>query len=562
MLSAAVLIEAIQRRMQLVDPHRRRAAGELPPGWQGWLASLHERVGAVTGAPPQSLVDIFLQRPLSTPPRRGALLNRWQAFTTLWRQQWQPPEREDRMLRWFVGAFAVLWQVFLVALLLSLLYVPIIGDSPPPLGEEVVQVEFIGTGTPAEVGGGPTPSETSDVETSDAERAAASEAAVVRSSVELPTPGAVASPATVSPILQAPLPDVVQREIPEPQLPSPSSVQQLVMVSEPVPNEPAVFMLPAFTPRLTEAPAATPDLVAPTRPVKALDVPEPVQPISRALPSRDLVARPIETRMPEVAVREVPAPVQRAPVRELPSPAIAQPQLRATTPQVRTVDIPAPRGPAAEASRSRASASTPAASSSASASPSAASSASRASTAAPAAATVSNGPKTAAAPGGWPTPSKGDDWGDSTRNRPGGQRGVPAGVYNSDGSVRLAATPGSAAPGLPPGTVEDRITNLDRAGTWLKRKPNDYEPTTFDKFWRPNETLLAEWVRKSVTTVRIPIPGTNKHIVCTTVMLALGGACDVTDADLNEQPATARPPPDIPFKPELQEDNGSIRPGG
>jgi len=347
MLSAAALIEAIQRRMQLVAPHRRRPPGEFPPGWQGWFASMHERVGAVTGATAQSLVDIFLQRPLTTPPRSDVLLNRWQAFTTLWRQQWQPPEREDRMLRWFVGAFAVLWQVFLVALLLSLLYVHTIGDSsPPPLGEEVVQVEFIGTGTPAEVGGGPAPSETSD-----AERAAASEAAVARSSVELPTPGAMASPATVSPTLQAPLPDVVQREIPEPQLPAPSSVQQPVMVSEPVPNEPAVFMLPAFTPRRTEAPAATPDLVAPTRPVKALDVPEPVQPISRALPSRDLVARPIETRMPEVAVREVPAPVQRAPVPELPSPAIAQPQLRATTPQVRTVDIPAPRGPAADAPR-------------------------------------------------------------------------------------------------------------------------------------------------------------------------------------------------------------------
>ena len=139
---------------------------------------------------------------------------------------------------------------------------------------------------------------------------------------------------------------------------------------------------------------------------------------------------------------------------------------------------------------------------------------------------------------------------------------MPAGVYNSDGSVRLGEPPGSAAQGLPPGTIEDRITNLDRAGTWLKRKPSDYEPTTFDKYWRPNETLLAEWVRKSITTVRIPIPGTNKHIVCTTVMLALGGGCDITDPNLNEQPAGARPPPDIPFKPELQEDNGSIRPGG
>jgi len=554
MLSAAELVDAIQRRMQLVEPHRRRTPGELPPGWQGWLASLQVRVGVVTGATAQSLVDIFLRRPLASPPRRGLLLTRWQAFTTLWRQQWHPPEREDRGLRWVAGTIAVLWHVFFVALLLSLLYVQFPGDTPPPLGEDVVQVEFIGAGTPADVGGGPAPPETSETE-----RAAAADASASPSSLEPPVP-AVASRADASPALQAPLPDVVQRDIPEPQLPAPASVQP-VMVSEPVPSEPTVFMLPASTPRLTDVPALTPDLDAPTTSVKALDVPEPVQPISRAVPSRDLVVRPIETRTPAVAVREVPAPLPRSPLPELPSRAIAQPQLRATAPQVRAVEIPAPRGPAAEAPRSVASTPTPATSTAAGTSPSAASSAPRASTSAPSAGPGS-GPKAAAAAGGWATPARADDWGDSTRNRPGGQRGVPAGVYNSDGSVRLADTPGSAAPALPPGTIEDRITNLDRAGTWLKRKPNDYEPTTFDKYWRPSETLLAEWVRKSITTVRIPIPGTNKHIVCKTVLLALGGGCGITDPNLNEQPATARPPPDIPFKPELQEDNGSIRPGG
>ena len=108
--------------------------------------------------------------------------------------------------------------------------------------------------------------------------------------------------------------------------------------------------------------------------------------------------------------------------------------------------------------------------------------------------------------------------------------------------------------------ITEEIRDLDRAGTWLRRPPVGYEPTKFDRYWRPNETLLAEWVRKSITTVRIPIPGTNKHIVCQTVLLALGGGCGITDPNLNEQPATARPPPDIPFKPELQEDNGAIVP--
>jgi len=80
----------------------------------------------------------------------------------------------------------------------------------------------------------------------------------------------------------------------------------------------------------------------------------------------------------------------------------------------------------------------------------------------------------------------------------------------------------------------------------------------------PSGTLLDEWVRKGIKQVAIPIPGTNKHIVCVVSLLQFGGGCGVSDPNLNDQPAVARPPPDIPFKPELQEDNGSLRkpPGG
>ena len=170
------------------------------------------------------------------------------------------------------------------------------------------------------------------------------------------------------------------------------------------------------------------------------------------------------------------------------------------------------------------------------------------------------GPKAQPAPGTWATPARADDWGASARTTPGAQRGVAPGVFNADGSVRLPEGPGSAAPGMPPGTVTQEIANLDRAGTWLKRKPTDFEPTSFDRYWVPNETLLAEWVRKSIKEVLIPIPGTNKRIRCAVALLALGGACAITDPNLNEQPATARPPPPVPFKPHLQDDNGSIKP--
>ena len=58
----------------------------------------------------------------------------------------------------------------------------------------------------------------------------------------------------------------------------------------------------------------------------------------------------------------------------------------------------------------------------------------------------------------------------------------------------------------------------------------------------------------------------NQHVswkvcfVAGAVMLALGGACDIVDPNLQEQPAIARPPPDVPFKRELQEDQDSLGP--
>jgi len=62
--------------------------------------------------------------------------------------------------------------------------------------------------------------------------------------------------------------------------------------------------------------------------------------------------------------------------------------------------------------------------------------------------------------------------------------------------------------------------------------------------------------------VSIPIPGTDKRLSCVVSMLQLGGGCGLVDPNVNAQPATARPPPDIPFKPHLQEDNGSVPAGG
>jgi len=89
MFSAADLILALQRRMLLRSPQRRRPAGEFPPGWQIWFEQMRERVGAITGATSDAIVAEFLQRPLTVPPRRvylNPLLSRFiNADSSSWR---------------------------------------------------------------------------------------------------------------------------------------------------------------------------------------------------------------------------------------------------------------------------------------------------------------------------------------------------------------------------------------------------------------------------------------------------------------------------------------------
>ncbi|UNK51262.1 hypothetical protein MNR01_01370 [Lysobacter sp. S4-A87] len=600
MFSAAELIHALQRRLQLISPHLRRAPGEFPPGWQAWFASMHERIGAVRGATAEAFIAVFLARPLAVPPPKSSGdLTRWQSFATLWRQDWHgdvKPDRVDRRVHWFATAFTVLWHVFFAAMLLYLMYLRFLAASAiPPQGEEVVMIEYVGKGTPKEPGGGPgEPGQQvqQQAQPRPQQQAAATPAeptAEAAPTAQL-TPPDVAAPA---PAVDAPVPDVAQREVPEPQLPPPApTVEQPVAVSEPTPSEPTVFVLPPTRRRPPEPAVAAPELRTATPTVRTAEVAEPVQPIRPNITPRDVAAPSIEQRQREVAVREVPVPVPSptAPVRTLPTPALPTPEVRSTAPGIRTAEIPtpptpapastapaAPAAPAATAPSATAATAPPAtgpatpASSAASTAPAAAAGTPGSTQARPAAPAGSGtqpvagadaGPKPAPAPGTWSTPTRGDDWGESTRNRPGGQRGEQPGIYNSDGSVRIADAPGSAAPGQPPGAITEEIKDLDRAGTWLRRKPNDFEPTTFDKYWVPNESLLAEWVRRGVRKVAIPIPGTGKSIECVISMLALGGGCGISDPDLNDQPAGARPPPPVPFKPALQEDNGAVKPPG
>lgn len=555
-------IRALQLRMKLVAPHRRTPPGEFPPGWQQWFAAMPERTDAVTGADVDALVEVFVQREPARPPASAPELSRWQAFNTLWRQEWDPPTPDDRPVRWIAWTISVGWHLLLAGLLVWLMYLQLTSPSHPPRKgeEEVVQIEFVGEGTLPEVGGGPAAEPARETETRTLPESGQASAAPAPSQ---PAPSETAQmpderAAEVTPV-ETPPPAPMETAPSEVAEPAPPAVQQAVQVSEPVPEVSQEFVLPPPTPVLQRdvVPLAMPELTMPVPQVEVAEVPNLQRPSVAVIPSQSIRPPVLEQAVPKLVEREIAAPLPRLPTPSIAQPVIASVERQPTAPALRSRDIPSPPSDSSPSEQAKSSPATASASDVSTPAPAAAGADTK-----PGAIADTAGPKPVAAPGGWATPARGDDWGDSTRERPGAQRGQPPGLYDSDGSVRLAEPPGSASPGRPPGTPTDEIVNLDRAGTWLKRPPTDYEPTAFDRYWRPNESLLEEWVRKSVTTIRVPIPGTNKYVVCTTVMLVLGGACDITDSNLNNQPATARPSPDVPFKPELQEGNGSAPASG
>ncbi|MCE7031406.1 hypothetical protein LY625_01990 [Lysobacter sp. GX 14042] len=588
MPTADAYIQALQRRMRL-HAYRTRGAGDMPPGWDEWFRQPPPPPEAAAHV--EAIVAELAARPPRAPGPAVGDPGPWRAFAALWRQHWEPEDPEDRPLRVFAGGFSVLWHLLLFFALLWLLLTGISpGDAARQGEEDVVQVQFIGEGTPDEVGGGagdtaaPVPMPDPAPVTAPAAPAATAVPATAATpalaepapaaEAGLPAPAFEVRPATGQPELPASIAAPAEREVPMPQ-----PVEQRLQVTEPVSEDTtADFLLPPPSLDVHRA-LATPELQAPARNAAEREIPAPPRRLEPARVAAPELAGPmlqLPSRTP--GERELPMPVTTplppAPELRRPAPAAPQPSLDPAERVARERAIPMPERPAAPAGQAPADPAVhvAAASDTAAAPPAVAGrapdiagdappageagQASSAEANAPAAATTA-GPRPTPAPGGWPDPGRADDWGGADTARDGGQAGQPAGLFDSDGRVRLADTPGSSATGNAPGTITEEIENLDRAGTWLRRPPTDYEPTSFDRFWQPNETLLEEWVRRSVTTVRIPIPGTSKTIVCQTVMLALGGGCGIEDPNMVEQPASARPPPDIPFKPELQEGGGT-----
>lgn len=573
---AARLIEHLLSRQQARAPVLERTT-RLPHGWGIWLRNLPPLPRPLHA---REIVQALLPRP--QPVRRGVApqLSLLQALRQLSWQHWDPAPSDQRWMRWASAAISALLHLLFFVVLL---WVAVVSVAPEPAegGDgQRIEVAFIGAGTPRDDANPTTAAEP-------APAAAAAEPAAATPPASRPDPTVrdieAASPGTAAPAAAAPSP-------PPPPPPPPQTTGVAATTAPPSPVQAtdvaeasSTFIVPPISVPRTEVSVLprAPVLTVPERPVQVV---EPRAVAAPPLAPRDMAVRDPAVPLPTVRERTVAMPV--AAPQAMPMPGMTAPrglEQAASMPAVRerTVTMPPvpdvrmaelrPRTPAATATpeaplptvRER-SVPNPAAPAPA------AQTANTAAAAPPTQAPSASAPaaRLAPDPGNWATPQRGDDWGAASRSAPGATaaaagsaRGRSDGVFNADGSVRLPgdAQEGSAQGRGAPGGANDGWSRerLAQSGTWLKRPPYDYTPTSFDKYWVPSESLLAEWVRKGIKSIEIPIPGSSSSISCVLSLLQAGAGCGLTDPNMQEQPAVARPPPDIPFKPELQEGNGS-----
>ena len=548
----------------------------MSAGWQEWLDAAPSVDAHAKGPPATALVEALSQRPLRPLPRRPAALSRWQAACSLLRQQWEPDFRDERPLRISAGAVDILLHTILFGLMAWLMYLRFtMPPAPEDDSDNVVQVEFIGRGNVAEGGGA--------LANAGAESGPAAAARSTRADNPAPATGRPDAP-NVS--IQVPPPPQLSASSEAPQLvrelpPPVAAVEaaQPLQVSEVRQPAPQAFQLPPTKPRELQLPQLQLRDVQTAQQVEAIATltPQPVRTLKPREVQVELRAPQLQQQVQDIQVPE-PQRFMTLPARAVPTQATSNVQV----PQMRgqLTDIPMPPGGAPTPSTQSGNGVAQRAS--------AAAGAGGERGAAPAAGTTpagtgqgtqpavqggrgvasrgtGAGPGSKSAPGGWPGAAKSDDWGASSRNVAGTGAGTgngsgkgkgrdgdgsgKLGLFNSDGSARLSDE-----------WTEQSGIDVDRSGTWLKRPGLEYRGTRFDRYWIPEGNLLEEWVRRGIKQVSIPIPGTTRRLQCVVSLLQLGGGCMPVDPDVNEQPARARPPPDIPFKPELQEDNGSVKP--
>lgn len=551
----------------------------LPYGWGLWLRALSPLPRPFRAS--EVLAELAQREPMPTGGRLPEL-SFVQAMRRLLWQGWDPAPRDQRWMRWTSALISALLHLMFALLLLwvALIRPP----SEPEQGGESgrVQVEFVGRGTPQqEQGASPAAAEPA---TADAAIAAAMANAQAMAQAEAdartasaPQPAAApAPPSAPQPAPPAPATPAVEQPVQATEVAQattdfvvpPTSVPRTevrVMTREPqdiAVRERTVVTVEAPTPRTTvpaprtaEPQLRTPELTVQERQVTVVEAPTPTVAIAGPRVEATVPHREVQVR--EREIRPVTAPsvnVATLPTREVAVPG-RSPEVAVRERAVpNAAPRPAPPSPAAASSTATA--------------PAAANASTAASTSTSPTATRAPASPSKAPPGSWATPNRSDDWGaanhpqdaDLNGRAVSATQGNGSSLFKADGSVRVPGQEGhgnserGAPGGEKDGWSKERIA---QSGTWLKRPPYDYTPTSFDKYWAPNESLLAEWVRKGIKAVEIPIPGTSSSISCVISVLQFGGGCGLSDPNMQDQPAIARPPPDIPFKKELQEDNGS-----
>ena len=545
----------------------------LPYGWGLWLRALSPLPPPLRAG---EVIAELLQRPLPSFGGRLPALSHLQAMRRLLWQTWDPAPRDQRWMRWTSAALSVLLHVLFALFLLwvALIRPPV---EPEQGGEgSRTQVEFVGRGTPQDEGGGE-PAAAEAAAASSPAAAAAAAAATAAASASAPQPSAEPAPSEPQPAPPSPATPAVEQPLQATEVAQASTDFVVPPTSAPrtevrvIPREQdlqvrerpvtvveapvAQASLPA--PRAAEPQLRTPELAVREREIRVPDAPAPIVPVPG--PRVEATVAPREVQVRERQVQPAPsAPVALAtvPQREVavtgPAPDVAVRERSVPNATAR----PAPPAPSTASST----ATNPTSSASAATAPSS-SAATTARSSQPAA-------RPAADPGNWATQARSDDWGAANHpqdrdlnGRAVSDTGSSGGsLFNADGGVRVPGQDGKGASERgAPGGDKDGWTKerIAQSGTWLKRPPYNYTPTSLDKYWAPNESLLAEWVRKGIKSVEIPIPGSSSKISCVVSILQFGGGCGLTDPNMNDQPAVARPPPDIPFKKELQEDNGS-----
>ena len=484
-----------------------------PASWRAWLTRAVRMDPRLPAMP--ELVSILAARSPPPPPSPRQLHGRWQQFRALFRQGWDVESAEPAGLRYGAMAASLALNALFALLLLWLMYLQFM-LMQAPAETETVRIQITGFGTPQATGGG--------------SEAPLAEAAPAARSAAQPQPSARTAAA--------------------------SAARTQALETDPVVAEQPLQVTESATPD---------DYVLP--PTRQLDMPMPAAPAlqARALPAREDIPAPLppvpalqsELRAREIQVRPIAQIEQAIPARsELPETAMRSLPIRAPDAELRQ-GMPSARP--LPGIREDSAGTTAAATGSARSATGTASPAADGQAPGQRAADAGAGPALRSQAGGWPSPRRDDDWGDAARNRAGqangGERGdargsgASSGLLNADGSPRLAGD------GFKP-----RFPDPYKEGTWLKRPSLGYRGTMFDGIWQPPESLLQEWVRRGVKSVDIPLPGSKVKIRCIVSVLQAAGACfPVAGKEgMHDQPAIARPPPKVPFKPELFENPADL----